>query len=248
MFRELWNKILNSSVGTTFTRRFPIITAFIRTRLRTDKFYGLPLTILISVFVLNSFLLTKIGHKVLNSSTVTEIDQNIMHYLYENRSIPIARTLFVYTYLGHPIIIIFASLLICITFLFKRNFLLVASLLVSVIGSRITISIGKNLYHLSRPEEFSWYKENSFTFPSGHATVAVSFYGLLAYYLILQFPHFKTKILIFALWLIVALLLGFSRLYLGVHYLSDVIGGFLLGGMWLILSISFLEWKKYKFK
>jgi len=101
--------------------------------------------------------------------------------------------------------------------------------------------LGKIAFHRPRPK-LAIYIEHSFSFPSGHATIAVAFYGFLTYILIRNFKQWKTKVNIFFIGITLILLLGFSRLYLGVHYVSDVWGGYLIGTLWLIISISISEW------
>jgi undecaprenyl-diphosphatase len=106
-------------------------------------------------------------------------------------------------------------------------------------------SAGKFIFHRARPG-VAIYPENSFSFPSGHATIAVAFYGFLTYALIRSSKKWKRKINIFFVGFILIFLIGFSRLYLGVHYFSDVWGGYLAGAIWLIIAISFSEYFSYK--
>ncbi|HYH14083.1 MAG TPA: phosphatase PAP2 family protein, partial [Flavisolibacter sp.] len=85
---------------------------------------------------------------------------------------------------------------------------------------------------------------HNFSFPSGHATSAFIFYGLLAY-LVWKTNLSKTyKVLIGMLLILFSLLIGFSRIYLRVHYSSDVVAGFCIGFAWLILSIYLFEYMK----
>jgi len=87
---------------------------------------------------------------------------------------------------------------------------------------------------------------HNFSFPSGHATSAFIFYGLLTY-LIWKTDLSKTyKYLIGTALILFSLLIGFSRIYLRVHYLSDVVAGFCIGFAWLLLSIYLFERMKKK--
>jgi len=97
--------------------------------------------------------------------------------------------------------------------------------------------LGKIVFHRPRPE-FPVYVETSFSFPSGHATIAIALYGFLAYILIQEVHSWKKKVNIFFGAILLAILIGLSRLYLGVHYVSDILGGYLLGFLWLIVGIS----------
>lgn len=78
--------------------------------------------------------------------------------------------------------------------------------------------------------------ETSFSFPSGHATAAMALYGFMAYLLCTLFPTKKPMILAVAIMIIGSV--GFSRLYLGVHFPSDIIAGYLLGGLCLLIGIE----------
>ena len=82
-----------------------------------------------------------------------------------------------------------------------------------------------------------FYVENSFSFPSWHAVGGVAFYMSLAY-IVYKLTHKKSlKMLVVVFAITTVMLLGFSRLYLGVHFPSDVIAGFLIGAIWVIIGI-----------
>lgn len=103
----------------------------------------------------------------------------------------------------------------------------------TVLSAESVTFIGKLLVHRFRPEGGA-IVETDFSFPSGHATIAVAFYGFLAYFLFKK----TAKKAIFASALFIILLIGFSRLYLGVHYVSDVLAGYLVGLLALIAGTS----------
>lgn len=115
---------------------------------------------------------------------------------------------------------------------------------ISVGGSFLTGIVGKYLWHRPRPMDVAVYLEKSWSFPSGHAILAVSLYGFLIYFFWKQFKSWGTKAGALFLGLLIILLIGFSRLYLGVHYLSDVLAGYMIGIFWLVISIDLVESKK----
>jgi undecaprenyl-diphosphatase len=94
----------------------------------------------------------------------------------------------------------------------------------------------KSVFHRARPTFASEFPVSSWSFPSGHAMDSLIGYGLLAYWLGERFPHRRFIIRYAAAALI--LLIGFARIYLGVHYLSDVIAGFAAGTLWLTVCIT----------
>jgi len=96
------------------------------------------------------------------------------------------------------------------------------------------------MVHRPRPLN-AFYIEDSFSFPSGHAAVAVAFYGFCAYILFRLCEQWKWKANAMMIGVSMIAFIGFSRLYLGVHYLSDVWGGYLIGALWLLFGITLGE-------
>lgn len=80
-----------------------------------------------------------------------------------------------------------------------------------------------------------------YSFPSGHAMVSLVVFGMLAYLLILDVQNRRARILIVFAAALLVVLVGISRMYLGVHYFSDVVGGYLAGTVWLVACITAAE-------
>ncbi|MDP3646081.1 MAG: phosphatase PAP2 family protein [bacterium] len=101
--------------------------------------------------------------------------------------------------------------------------------LIVALGGSIAVSeILKNVLQFSRPDlVLHAVVESGYSFPSKHAAAAMALYGFLAWYVWEKHPQWRIPVTLF-LGLII-LLVGFSRLYLGVHFPADVIGGYLLG-------------------
>jgi undecaprenyl-diphosphatase len=116
-------------------------------------------------------------------------------------------------------------------------------LVVSTAGSILLTTVLKAVFQRGRPELIdSGYAASFYSFPSGHATIAAGFYGALT--LILAY-----RLRGFARWAVAAcgvslvLLIGFSRLYLGVHYPTDVLAGFLAAPLWLVfVGVAYAAW------
>lgn len=107
----------------------------------------------------------------------------------------------------------------------------------TLLGAAVTGYAMKALVGRARPSGLiPSMIETSSSFPSGHATAAMALYGFLAYFLCALFPERKAMVLTAAALLIG--IIGFSRLYLGVHFPSDVLAGYLVGGLCLLLGIA----------
>jgi len=105
---------------------------------------------------------------------------------------------------------------------------------ICALGSVVLSTTLKNLDHRARPHLFhfpSYHGPSSYAFPSGHATIAVSFWGVLVLLVALRLDGWRRWGLM-GLGMVLVVLIGFSRLYLGVHYPTDVLGGYLLGTSW----------------
>ncbi|HEX2741061.1 MAG TPA: phosphatase PAP2 family protein [Rubrobacter sp.] len=127
-------------------------------------------------------------------------------------------------------------LLAVVFFLFyRRGWRLSAVLLVvSTAGSILLTTILKAVFARTRPELFdSGYHASFYSFPSGHATLAVGFYGMLTLILAYRLRGIARWVVAVS-GVIVVLLIGFSRLYLGVHYPTDVLAGYLSALLWLV--------------
>lgn len=143
----------------------------------------------------------------------------------------------VLTYLGSPYAFIAVSLLVSIWLLGKRmaREVLVLNLVLFVSG-RLNNYL-KNFFGRERPEGEMLTYAAGFSFPSGHAMIATAFYGFLAYLAWKHLPK-NTGNTVLVLMILVIVLIGLSRVYLNVHYMSDVIAGFIGGGVLLAAGIA----------
>ncbi len=138
------------------------------------------------------------------------------------------------TALGYYYVVL--PLLAVVVYLFyRRGWRLSAVLLaVSTGGSAVLTTVLKGVFKRARPELFdSGYDASFYSFPSGHATVAVGFYGMLTLVLAYRLRG-RARWAVVVSGVLVVLLIGFSRLYLGVHYPTDILAGYLAALLWLV--------------
>lgn len=129
-----------------------------------------------------------------------------------------------------------------IYYFYKRKQLLnIIALLSGILGSAIMNFLIKGYYQRMRPEDFFQIKELGFSFPSGHSMVGISAYFMLTYIFFRDKPWNTKKILAWATTVLLVVSIGLSRIYLGVHWPTDVIGGFALGFIWIYVNIIIID-------
>ena len=103
-----------------------------------------------------------------------------------------------------------------------------------------TAFVLKEIFHRSRPIG-GLVAETSSSFPSAHAIISIAFYSFVFYLLAGNAKQGFSKYLLISALFLVPILLGFSRLYLGVHYLSDVLAGYAIGDIWFLIGVYGLK-------
>ena len=147
-----------------------------------------------------------------------------------------------FTFLGKHQFLIPANLILIFYFLFvaRQTWFSIRILTISL-SSLLLMLLLKRLFQRKRPLSPLLKAARGLSFPSGHAIMSVTFYGLLAYMLQLSIHDDFIKYLVTFLIIILIGVIGYSRIYLRVHYASDVIAGFLIGFLWLVISLSVIN-------
>lgn len=140
------------------------------------------------------------------------------------------------SWLGSEMLVVL-FVIVAIVLIRKRTWLRLALLSVASIGVWPLNALLKVGFHRTRPSfATEFVTDGSFSFPSGHAMESIVIYGVLAFLLVER--HASRRALVWSGWLALSVLIGFSRLYLGVHYISDVLAGFAAGFVWLFTCIT----------
>ncbi len=115
-------------------------------------------------------------------------------------------------------------------------------LFIAVIGGAPLLNHAlKDVFQRERPDIHRLVDEAGYSFPSGHSMAAFALYGVLTYLLWRHVSSGKGRFILIAVGSIIVLCIGISRIYLGVHYPSDVVGGYLASGVWLSLAIEIFQ-------
>ena len=145
------------------------------------------------------------------------------------------------TWFGGPI----GIALIGIISVLKNRKIIISMPICLVLGT-ILSNIVKVIFARERPSINPLAVETSYSFPSGHSMMSMILYGYLIYLIYDCIKNKKIKWIYISILSILILAIGFSRIYLGVHYTSDVIGGFTFGIAYLIIFIEIIKNKKIK--
>ena len=182
--------------------------------------------LLILVFIFILYLIIKYDSNIIDKKGYSLISNYI-----NNTNTTIAKF---FTFLGSTL---FITILCVLTLFLKKYRIPIIS------NTLITVGISQALKFIvrrSRPINIAIIEETGFSFPSGHSMVSAAFYGLIIYLIYKSNLKKHLKILLMLLFSLIILNIGLSRIYLGVHYTTDVFAGFILAVIHLILFIELI--------
>lgn len=200
---------------------------------------GSPLTIGFLIGLLGLAAFAYLAHCVVRESGLVTLDPEVSQTLRGHaQEHPDAANAFrVITDLGGPVALLGGAVLVVLVLVKKRQYLLALVWIIAVIGGFVLNDGLKHVFQRQRPS----LGVSGFAFPSGHSMNSLAFYGLLAYLLMLAFPQRWLRWLIAIGLGLLVLAIGFSRIYLGAHWMTDVLGGFSEATVWLALWITAIE-------
>jgi len=143
--------------------------------------------------------------------------------------------------------VLFFFVVVILLVLKKRSHII--PVVLTLVGNFMFVSLIKTI--LARPRPIlanALVFEESYSYPSGHALIAITMYGLLIIYLFTFVKSHVIRRLSLIVGLILILAIGFSRIYLGAHWPSDVLASYLIGICWLSLFMFFIEHRERIFK
>jgi undecaprenyl-diphosphatase len=219
--------------------KHPKAYSFIKKRLSPDETFGLYLTLGIFFTFIFTVIFYSILKDYLDQEAIVQADQSILNFISLHRTAVLNQIMLFITYSGSGMNVALGVLFTCIILFLLKRFYYLLTLLVSVIFGEGIVFLIKNLVERPRPPiAKSLVTESSFSFPSGHSFIAISFYGLLLYFIFRSVNKKYQKTLTFLAAVLVMLLIGISRIYLGVHWTSDVLASYAVGLAWLSMLIT----------
>ena len=224
-----------------FRRKYPKLDVIMSRRFDLRDFYGLSLTFLWVVIGCILVLFIVLAEAVATLNSIVSIDYFISAQMSLLRDSDVVVFFVLITSFASTPIAVLVVLFVAVNCWVKQQRYIIIGLLIATLVSTAFTSLLKYLFQRERPAN-SLLVVQTYSFPSGHATTAMALYGFIAYLLIRFNQDFAQKIRIFTIAILFILLIGLSRVVLNQHYLSDVLGGYLVGASWLTLGISITEW------
>jgi len=166
-------------------------------------------------------------------------------YVYKYISLIISPSMTVFLKLITDLGSVLPVVIICIlAFLFMKNKIYAKLMTLNLVIITTLNLIIKNIVSRPRPTGFRLIDETGYSFPSGHSMVSMAFYGFIIYLIYIYVKSKPLKVTLITILSLMIFLIGISRIYLGVHYASDVVQGFCISVAYLILVTNILSKNK----
>ena len=232
--------VVNQEERRSSWQRLPLAAVFER----IVKYFGGWLAAGLLAAVLALMFFGWLADEVFEGDTKS-FDDSVRDYIHQFASPPLTAAMKFFSFIGSPPVLGVLGLSVVIAFLilkWKRALIL---FLIAMAGELALVFTLKGFFRRTRPESFFDYPlPSSFSFPSGHALGSFCFFGILAWFVT---ARTENKLLKGIIWIIAVSLIfaiGFSRIYLGVHFPSDVIAGYATGLFWIVVVAAGDFWLK----
>jgi membrane-associated phospholipid phosphatase len=213
--------------------------------MRIEKTTILKIGFIIIAILVSGMVFASLAEDLVNKETFSTLDPFFGTWLVAHTTVPGDHVFAIVTFLGNALVISAGTGLIGFWFARRRNWKKLILLFSAVAGGALLNLVLKNIFQRTRPAIPGAYMvDTGFSFPSGHSMISLVFYGMIAYLALSYITSKKWKAFIVAGALAICALIGFSRLYLGVHFLTDVLAGWAAGGLWLAICILWDLWQQ----
>lgn len=206
--------------------------------------FGAAILVSLGAAVLALFLFTWLGSEVVEGDT-QHFDQVIREWVHRYASPGMTHAMTAISLLGYNALIVELAIALAV-FGWLRWRRAAVWLAVAMAGSLVLDLALKYVYHRTRPTAYFGTAPHSYSFPSGHALCAFCFYGVLAGLLSARIKSLALRIVIWCIAAALVIAIGISRIYLGVHYPSDVVAGYLAAMVWVGTIILLDHVRKFR--
>ncbi len=218
--------------------------AVIQMALRRPYLYLL-VTLVISVVLME--VLVEVAEHTFIKPALQQLEVSFINYVQQFVTPAVTIEVILITSIGSSTFYFFASFLVCGWYLYSKQRDRLYLYIACLGGGGVLNQVLKRIFERVRPDFLPVIIENGYSFPSGHAMGAICFYGILAYFAGLGLKKRTLRWLMMVVAGVYIILIGLSRIYLGVHYPTDVVAGYAAGATWLFFCITLHRiFRKYK--
>lgn len=212
---------------------------FLTNRLRPDRPAGLALTVGLGVVALLAAALSEVTEDVVTGDELVRVDNPVSRYVIAHRQPWLTTSMGIITHLGSTAVLVPMLLAVGLAVRrHRRTWAPMVFLFVTWGGATLTSTVIKLLVARSRPASEALVQALGYAFPSGHSTAATAGWLAVAVVLAGLARSMTVRASVLAAALVIALLVGISRVYLGVHAPTDVLAGWALGGLWVTGALT----------
>jgi membrane protein DedA with SNARE-associated domain/membrane-associated phospholipid phosphatase len=238
--KERWQAFMADPRVTRLRRRFAPQLEFFRARLSPGSYLGLHLTMGALVMIGAVWLFGAIAEDVVTRDPLTVVDKRVAAWFHAHMTPTLVAITAALSYLGSVGVVSGITLLTALLLIWKRHWYRLLALFLTVPGGMLLNVLLKIAFARHRPRN-PFIMVPGYSFPSGHAVAATLLYGTLAVLIALTADAWRGRVSAFIVAALLILLIAFTRVALGVHYLSDVLGGITVGLAWLALCLTAVD-------
>lgn len=238
-----WRRVATDPRFADFRRRHDTLWSFIAARFARGEYLGLHLTIGLLISVAALWLFGGVTEDVIHHDPLTALDLVIVTWFRAHSTLALDRTGVAVSLIGSPVAMAVLAIVVAIVLAARRRWILLGGWIGVFVGGGILDWTLKIVIQRPRPSGAAAFLHGqSFSFPSGHAMGSLLGYGMLAYLLARFWASRRaSRLTLITIAAVLIVAIGLSRLYLGVHYFSDVIAGYAAGLVWLVSCITGVE-------
>lgn len=215
-----------------------------------DHFPSVQLVLGVLLFVGMTLTLAALAEHVMTGRPLTLVDQQLSAWLARHRTTSLTTFFIVVTSLGSTAMGTIIAVVLGVYLLMRRQRYWFAATILSIAGGSLLNRFLKLAFQRARPEfddpvsAFAGY-----SFPSGHTMAATVVFGTLALFLFTRKKNLRSRAVVMGLAVLVIALVALSRIYLGAHYLTDVVAAIAEGVAWISLSFTVVSvWRRQRIK
>ncbi len=240
--RRQWFALIGQPWFAALRARFAPQIRFLQDRLTPGGYLGLHLTVGALVIILGCWWFAGIVEDLVTRDPLYRIDHQLALWLHEHATPGLTIAAKWITDLGSVTFLSSASLGLAVWLLWQKMWHRLLALVLTM-GGGILLNIAlKSLFHRQRPVfQHPIVMLSSYSFPSGHTMGATLFYGLVALFVARYARRWRWRVLALLLSFFIILVVALTRIYLGAHYLSDVMGAVAAGIAWLAFCVTAVE-------